>query len=67
MAAVDAVRRIQWIQGITIVGMSIEVGTSLFAAWRARSPALLAFGGDSAIELLVGGHCFVEIQFRNLT
>ena len=25
---------------------------SLFAAWQARSPALLAFGGDSAIELL---------------
>lgn len=24
---------------------------SLIAAWRARSPALLAFGGDSAIEL----------------
>ena len=24
---------------------------SLFAAWRASSPALLAFGGDSAIEL----------------
>jgi hypothetical protein len=24
---------------------------SLFAAWRSRSPALLAFGGDSAIEL----------------
>lgn len=24
---------------------------SLFAAWRAKSPALLAFGGDSAIEL----------------
>ena len=24
---------------------------SLFAAWRARSPALLAFGGDSAVEL----------------
>ena len=24
---------------------------SLFAAWRARSPALLAFGGDSTIEL----------------
>jgi divalent metal cation (Fe/Co/Zn/Cd) transporter len=24
---------------------------SLFAAWRARSPALLAFGRDSAIEL----------------
>jgi len=25
---------------------------SLVAAWRARSPALVAFGGDSAIELL---------------
>ena len=25
---------------------------SLVAAWRARSPALLAFGGDSAIELV---------------
>jgi divalent metal cation (Fe/Co/Zn/Cd) transporter len=32
--------------------MSIEAALSLFAAWRARSPALLAFGGDSAIELV---------------
>jgi divalent metal cation (Fe/Co/Zn/Cd) transporter len=32
--------------------MSIEAVLSLFAAWRARSPALFAFGGDSAIELL---------------
>jgi hypothetical protein len=31
--------------------MSIEAAVSLFAAWRARSPALLVFGGDSAIEL----------------
>jgi len=30
----------------------LEAGLSLWAAWRARSPALLAFGGDSAIELL---------------
>ena len=29
----------------------MEAAVSLFAAWRARSPALLAFGGDSAIEL----------------
>jgi len=28
-----------------------ETLVSLYAAWRARSPALLAFGGDSAIEL----------------
>lgn len=32
--------------------MSVEAGVSLFAAWQARSPALLAFGGDSAVELL---------------
>jgi len=32
--------------------MSVEAAASLWAAWRARSPALLAFGGDSAIELL---------------
>jgi divalent metal cation (Fe/Co/Zn/Cd) transporter len=31
--------------------MSVEAVVSLFAAWRAHSPALLAFGGDSAIEL----------------
>jgi divalent metal cation (Fe/Co/Zn/Cd) transporter len=31
--------------------MSVEALVSLFAAWRARSPALLAFGGDSTIEL----------------
>ena len=46
-----AVRRIRQIQTITIVWMSVEAVVSLFAAWRARSPALLAFGGDSAIEL----------------
>jgi divalent metal cation (Fe/Co/Zn/Cd) transporter len=32
--------------------MGIEAAVSLSAAWIARSPALLAFGGDSAIELL---------------
>jgi divalent metal cation (Fe/Co/Zn/Cd) transporter len=52
IAAQDPIQRIQRIQAITIVWMSIEAGVSLWAAWRARSPALLAFGGDSAIELL---------------
>jgi divalent metal cation (Fe/Co/Zn/Cd) transporter len=32
--------------------MSVEAVVSLSAAWMAHSPALLAFGGDSAIELL---------------
>jgi divalent metal cation (Fe/Co/Zn/Cd) transporter len=48
----DTIRRIQRIQAITIVWMSIEAAVSLSAAWAARSPALLAFGGDSAVELL---------------
>jgi divalent metal cation (Fe/Co/Zn/Cd) transporter len=48
----NALRRIQRIQAITIAWMSVEAGVSLSAAWMARSPALLAFGGDSAVELL---------------
>lgn len=46
------VNRIQRLQAFTIAWMSFEAAFSLWAAWRARSPALLAFGGDSAIELL---------------
>lgn len=48
----DTLRQIQRIQTITIGWMILEAGVSLWAAWRAKSPALLAFGGDSAIELL---------------
>jgi divalent metal cation (Fe/Co/Zn/Cd) transporter len=50
IATPDVIRRIRWVQTVTIAWMSIEAAVSLFAAWRARSPALLAFGGDSAIE-----------------
>jgi divalent metal cation (Fe/Co/Zn/Cd) transporter len=48
----DTTRLIQRIQTVTIVWMTVEAAVSLSAAWKARSPALLAFGGDSAIELL---------------
>jgi len=48
----DTIRRIHRIQAITIIWMSVECAVSLWAAWMARSPALLAFGGDSVIELL---------------
>src|SRR5260370_40903132 len=51
-SAADAIRRIQRVQTVTIAWMSVEAVVALFAAWRARSPALLAFGGDSAVELL---------------
>jgi divalent metal cation (Fe/Co/Zn/Cd) transporter len=48
----DTLRRIQRVQAITIAWMSVEAGVSLWAAWRARSPSLAAFGGDSGVELL---------------
>jgi divalent metal cation (Fe/Co/Zn/Cd) transporter len=45
-------RRIIRIQILTVVWMTVEAAVSLGAAWAARSPALLGFGGDSAVELL---------------
>jgi divalent metal cation (Fe/Co/Zn/Cd) transporter len=45
-------RRIRRVQTVTIAWMSVEAAVSLFAASRASSPALLAFGGDSTIELV---------------
>ena len=48
----DTFRRIRQIQTVTIVWMTVEAAVSLAAAWMAHSPALLAFGGDSTIELL---------------
>jgi len=48
----ETIRSIQRIQTLTIAWMTVEAAVSLGAAWMARSPALLAFGGDSAIELL---------------
>ena len=43
---------IAWLQGITLVWMLAECGVSLYGAVTAHSPALLAFGADSLIELL---------------
>lgn len=45
-------RTVLWLQGITIFWMIVECAVSLFAAEKARSVALLAFGSDSFIELL---------------
>src|SRR5438309_11696259 len=46
--------RIRRVQAVTIAWMSVEAVVSLFAAWRASSPAMRAFGGDSAVELFSG-------------
>lgn len=44
--------QVAWLQAITIVWMVLECAGSLWAAARAHSVALLAFGSDSLIELL---------------
>ena len=41
-----------WLQGITLAWMTAECALSLWAAAAAKSPALLAFGSDSLVELL---------------
>lgn len=40
-----------WLQGITLAWMLVETAVSLYAAVEARSPAMLAFGSDSIVEL----------------
>lgn len=47
----NLLRRVHRVQILTILWMSVEAGVALAAAWMARSPAMLAFGGDSAVEL----------------
>jgi hypothetical protein len=50
--APEILRRVARLQVLTIVWMSVETIVASTAAWTARSPALLGFSGDSAIELL---------------
>lgn len=45
-------QQVMRLQIITVVWMLVECGVALAAAWSARSPALLAFGADSLVELL---------------
>ena len=48
----EVLHRVLRIQTLTLIWMTVEAVMSLVAAWMARSPALLAFGGDSVVELL---------------
>ena len=50
-----------WLQGITLIWMLAECGLSLYSAAEAHSPAMLAFGSDSLVELLSAG--VVLLQF----
>ena len=45
-------RQVVWLQWITLAWMVLECGGSLWAAARAHSAALLAFGSDSLVEMM---------------
>jgi divalent metal cation (Fe/Co/Zn/Cd) transporter len=61
----DVLRRILRIQAFTLIWMALEAAVSLGAAWRAHSPALLAFGGDSAIELVSALVVYWRFRFHS--
>jgi divalent metal cation (Fe/Co/Zn/Cd) transporter len=61
----EVLRRILRIQAFTLIWMCVEAAVSLSAAWRARSPALLAFGGDSAIELVSALVVYWRFRFHS--
>ena len=44
--------RVFWLQGVTLAWMFVEFGVSAYAAITAHSPAMLAFGADSLVELM---------------
>jgi len=41
-----------WLQGVTLAWMLVELGVAAYAAATSHSPAMLAFGSDSLVELL---------------
>ena len=41
-----------WLQAVTLSWMLVELGVSAYAAVTAHSPAMLAFGSDSLVEVL---------------
>ena len=51
------------LQVITLIWMTVEALVSLGTAWTSHSPALLAFGGDSLIELLSATVVFWRFRF----
>lgn len=52
VAGQRTLKRVQFLQVITLAWMAMEAGISIYAATTAGSVALLAFGADSLVELL---------------
>jgi len=59
----DVSRKVLQLQALTIVWMTVEAVVSLGTAWSSHSPALIAFGGDSLIELLSAAVVFWRFRF----
>lgn len=59
----DVSRRVLQLQVTTLIWMTVEALVSLGTAWTSHSPALLAFGGDSLIELLSAAVVFWRFRF----
>jgi divalent metal cation (Fe/Co/Zn/Cd) transporter len=59
----DVSRKVLQLQVITLIWMSAETIVSLGSAWISHIPALLAFGGDSLIELLSAAVVFWRFRF----
>ncbi len=59
----EASQKVLRLQVITLLWMSVEAIVAFAAARRSHSPALLAFGGDSLIELLSAGVVFWRFRF----
>ena len=57
----QAATAVFWLQGITLGWMLVETAVSLYAAVEAHSPAMLAFGSDSMVELFSAS--IVLLQF----
>jgi divalent metal cation (Fe/Co/Zn/Cd) transporter len=54
-------RTVLWLQTVTLAWMLVECAVSIYAAATAHSPAMLAFGSDSLVELLSA--TLVLVQF----
>lgn len=65
LRAPDIFRRVVRLQILTVGWMTVEAAVALAAAWAAKSPALVGFGGDSAVELLSA--IVVLWRFRSTT
>jgi divalent metal cation (Fe/Co/Zn/Cd) transporter len=64
-SSTDVSRRVLRLQVFTILWMTLEGAISLGAARNSHSPALLAFGGDSLVELLSAGVVFWRFRFSS--